>query len=56
MGYTRCMETTAGTAEAGSTPIFDELIGRFGIELPAEPTPTTEPTAEHIAVDETATA
>lgn len=37
MGYTRAMETTAGTVEAGregSTPIFDELVGRFGIELP----------------------
>lgn len=52
MGYTQTMETTAGAVEQGSTPIFDELIGRFGIELPAEPTPVppvTEPTTDEAA-------
>jgi hypothetical protein len=49
------METTAGTVESGCTPIFDELVGRFGIELPAEPTPVP-PTTEPATVDEAATA
>lgn len=49
MGYTQSMETSAEAVEQGSTPIFDELIGRFGIELPAEPSPVppaTEPADE----------
>lgn len=44
------METTARTVDSGGTPIFDELVGRFGLELPAEPAPV--PPTSDTAADE----
>jgi hypothetical protein len=50
------MDTTSvGTADSversGSTPIFDELVGRFGLQLPGEAVvtaPAGEPTEEPV--------